>query len=367
MKALSLSFSLVLSIIYCTLYSQVQPVDVFVTEYNLSPSTMMDALILNTGSEASAQTITTLYGPSMEPLVVVQSQLFNLPSGSWRTSSLGAQVESVQYSSGDVSAAIQSQGILPAGQFTICVEVISTMNGESDSQQFCKEIISNYLGFLQLLSPYNEEEIETTKPTLLWNHSEPFTSLNSQERFRLALVEQLEGQSAQEALESNNPVFLLEAISFHAINYPASAQPLKPGSRYAWKVQRLSMENVVAETESWSFTIKNSAPEVANKYAQFKSYGTPYTYMMNGDKLYFKFDEEYAAGEFKLFVNAPGGKAIEVGATLVNTDSSNANLVKSGHNQFVADLSELNLPSGVYDIYTINKKNEKARLKIYVQ
>jgi hypothetical protein len=367
MKTLTHSILIVCCLAHTSIFSQVQPLDVFTTEYNLTPSTMIDVLILNTGQETNAQTSTTLYGPSMEPLLVVQSQSFNVPAGSWRASALGSQVESVQYSSGDVSAAIQAQGILPAGQFTICVEVISIVNGENDSQQFCKEIISNYLGFLQLLSPYHQEEIETTKPTLLWNHSEPFTSLNSQERFRLVLVEQLEGQSSQEALETNNAVFLLEAVSLHAINYPTSAQPLKQGSQYAWKVQRLSMENVVAETDSWSFTIKNSAPEIATAYAQFKAYGTPYTHMMNSDKLYFKFDEEYLSGEFKLFLNGKDGKPLEVLATLVYTADAGTDKAKAGHNHFVADLSGLSLPSGVYDVYTVNRKNEKARLKIYVQ
>jgi hypothetical protein len=148
-------------------------------------------------------------------------------------------------------------GLLPVGNFDVC---LSTLQHITDAVnrigEECQELIIEPLSPPQLQNPFDMAAIETKNPLFSWLPPMPallFTNL----RYDLELVELYANQSAADGMQQNIPIFRQSGIATNSFPYPPSAPTLSIDKQYAWRILASSNNNLVATSETWTFSIKN--------------------------------------------------------------------------------------------------------------
>jgi hypothetical protein len=74
--------------------------------------------------------------------------------------------------------------------------------------------------------------------------------------YDLVLVEMLPGQSAEQAIQQNIPLYTAGNREDLSLLYPASNKALDTAKWYAWRVVAKNNHQLVAQSEVWTFTVK---------------------------------------------------------------------------------------------------------------
>jgi hypothetical protein len=115
----------------------------------------------------------------------------------------------------------------------------------------------------------------------------------------------------------------------------------------------------------WSFTIRKPKTDSPNKYVLVKTHNDGGFYTAGNNKLYFRFDEEYALNHLNYEIR--NEKNEKIMPEVRKEESAQTDLVTQGLNRFELSLTGYHLPSGYYTLVVLNRKKEKFYLRFYVE
>ena len=167
------------------------------------------------------------------------------------------------YLSSSYNSLAASAGLLPAGNFIACYNLVSASNLKSPAalSQDCLPVSVEPLSPPQLAYPTDKSAITTSYPVFNWVGPAPaniFSNLN----YKLILTEVKPGQQPADAIQRNPLLFIQVGIRDLALPYPSSYAALQPGKTYAWQVIAQNDNTYSAMTEIWSFTVKTDSMTV---------------------------------------------------------------------------------------------------------
>jgi len=357
---------LIVALSLCRTYAQVSVVNIQLTAYNVTPETMLAAAISNTGDAQQVMMVSKLYNTNGELLLTAKSGSFTVKQGMNAPFDGNRKVSDMQYSMSKQGEYIKNTHSLPGGTFRICIDLIKATTTEI-SDQFCDELESDFNQYLYLVFPADKDTIESTTPLLIWTHNEPFSLLVQGESYRMIVSEMKNQQKPDEAITVNAPLMVKNFLTTHNLQYPYDAPVLMEGGHYAWQVQKVSNGVITNKTEAWEFFVHKTPEETAVKYVSLNKTQDAAYYTAVKNKIYFKFDEEYAGGTIKCEILNSKQQLILAKTHNESFKSAPLNFKAKGFNRYEIDLDELDIKPGYYTLQVHNEKNELFLLTFYVQ
>ncbi len=148
-----------------------------------------------------------------------------------------------------------SKSYIPMGSYIACYQVINAgARKEAPIAQECIRFAIDPLSPPLLSSPVDKGTVTTPYPQFTWMPPAPFDMFTSL-YYDLLVTEVLEGQSATEAIQYNNPVYTKSNLTQPYDAYASSFTKLDTGKVYAWQVVAKNGLNYAAKTEVWTFKI----------------------------------------------------------------------------------------------------------------
>ncbi len=144
---------------------------------------------------------------------------------------------------------VSRTGILSEGLYTLTVEAVATDPSELLLQvPGVATFLVQYLEPPVLLSPDNESVLGNALPVFSWM---PVIGgpAATQYEYEFVLVEVLEGQLPQQAVDSNRPLEETIVVGHTVLPYTADRLPLEAGRRYAWQVTARDADGFVPFTD----------------------------------------------------------------------------------------------------------------------
>ena len=359
--------TLLCSVLFTTVIGQVSIMSASLNSLNITGSSLFDVTVVNGSTNSVSGVLSvTLVNSGNEIICSGKSQVFTLTPGLNRLSTQRIGIAEFTYGASQQAGYVRTFHNLPAGTFKYCA-YLSVLSGAESPDEFCEEIESNTSSFLDLVSPYDKEEIDTKNPVLIWTHSEPFNILSQGEFFRILVTEMKEGQSPDASVTTNNPIFFRDNLKTHQVPYPGDAPELTPEKRYAWQVEKIQNGVIIQKTEAWEFHLKPPTPPTPHQYVVMSNKPNAGYYEPSDDMLYFAFDEGYDNGIIDCSIyNDQRNKTVPK-----SRDDSNELAVSSiktlGDNRFAIDLSTYHLKKGFYTLEVKNIKSEIVALRFYVK
>jgi hypothetical protein len=206
-----------------------------------------------------------------QPVLTGITRTITLTKGAKQLSA--ADVMPVQYEYLNATIDRSVNGLLSAGNYIACYSLLvygdkaGNQPGE-DCIPFVIEPVSPPL----LNTPANNSVLESRLPQFTWLPPAPvnlFTDLN----YEMILTELHPGQSKEEAVQQNIPVYRAPRLKNMFVNYPAGAVALDTAKQYAWTVIARNGSLYAAQTEVWTFRIKgvrNNSQITNGAYVQLK-------------------------------------------------------------------------------------------------
>jgi hypothetical protein len=137
---------------------------------------------------------------------------------------------------GDLKQSTMRSGILPEGNYELCITLIGALNMQPLNSTACRTFSLQKNIMPVLLQPEdNKKIISGTENTTLFVWT-PMIPAQSSVNYRLRIVEVLAGQSAQQAFAVNNPLFERTTMSTTFL-WPQEIPLPQTGSRLAWGIQ----------------------------------------------------------------------------------------------------------------------------------
>lgn len=184
-----------------------------------------------------------------------------------------ADVMPVQYEYLNATIDRSVNGLLSAGNYIACYSlmVIADKMGNQPGED-CIPFVIEPVSPPLLNTPANKSVLESRLPQFTWLPPAPvnlFTDLN----YEMVLTELHPGQSPEEAIQQNIPVYRAPRLKNMFVNYPAGAVALDTAKQYAWTVTARNGSLYAAQTEVWTFRVKgvqNTARITNGAYVQLK-------------------------------------------------------------------------------------------------
>lgn len=178
-----------------------------------------------------------------------------------------AKLQPVQYNvfSPDFVVDASPNGLLPIGQFDICFSyLMHHIEYVEKIAEQCEGLVVEPIGPPQLAFPFDGAIIEQERPQFNWLSPMPI-SLFSNLRYDFDLVEVYPNQQPSDAIQQNLPIMQQRDLIGNAFLYPAGGQPLETNKTYAWRIRAKSSNTLIAETETWSFSLRKNSHEDASR------------------------------------------------------------------------------------------------------
>ncbi|RAJ75638.1 hypothetical protein CLV59_109252 [Chitinophaga dinghuensis] len=164
----------------------------------------------------------------------------------------------IQYEYLSTSIDRSPTALLPAGNYLACYSL--SLSDNKQQQQFgddCIPFVVEPVSPPLLNMPSNESLLEERYPQFTWLPPVP-ASMFSDLNYDMVITRVREGQSPQEAVQQNIPVYRGTYLKNMFVNYPPAAAPLDTGVTYAWTVTARNGKLFAAQTEVWTFRMKNN-------------------------------------------------------------------------------------------------------------
>jgi hypothetical protein len=346
---------------------QISVVSADVNSYNVSPRGLCQVTILNPLASVQVIMQAQLLDAANEPLVTVKTNPFTLKNGLNVAATMSFSIGSVDYGATSLVNYIRNSNVLPIGKYNYCVKITPLGNTEA-GDEYCQELESDMNSYLYLVNPEDKDTVDTQYPLLIWNHSDPFNQLGPGEFYRMVVTPLTEGQSAEEAITVNTPMFFKNNLQENQVAYPYDAPNLEPGKHYAWQVQLLANDAVINKTEAWEFIEPLHITPPDNKYGTVKTKLDAGFYTATNNKVFFRFDESYATSNVaECYIYDSKNQAVKSKTyDAKRGDGNGIPLQNHGYNQYEIDLNNLNVSSGFYCLKIKNGKGQEFMLKFYV-
>jgi hypothetical protein len=283
----------------------------------------------------------------------------------------GIRPSFTRYYNNDLRLYEEKNLTLPSGDYAFCVRVGSAELGQEES--LCNEFGLESLTPPVHLSPENRSEIE---PNALihftWN---PCMPSRKGIRYNLKIVEVLEGQTPEDAI-NRNPVFYGAGpltMNLHA--YRPGAQRPEYMKTYAWQVECLedygqpelrSEKTSSGVSEVWTFRIGPEAKEDTIWYARPKRVMDGSAVEIRNNKVYFSFYSEHVQSRLDYKISLTGRPVENTVARLVMDDGvvMDASMVLKGQNKYVLEFKDLYPEPGIYLLELTDQAGTRYYLKI---
>jgi hypothetical protein len=345
---------------------QVNVVSAEVSSYNVSPRGLCQVAIMCTLPSVQVVMQVQLLDAANEPLVTVRTNPFALHNGMNVSANMNFSISSVEYGSTALVSYIRNSNVLPTGKYNYCVKLMGV--GIEVGDEYCNDIESDLNTYLYLISPEDKDTIYTPNPLLVWNHSDPFNMLGPGEYYRMVVTPLTQGQSADEAVAVNTPIFFMNNLQESQVQYPFDAPALVPGNHYAWQVQLMSSDVIANKTEAWEFIEAIYITPPDNKYAVVKQKLDGGFYSAVNNRVFFKFDESYATAKVaECHIYDSKMQDVKSKTYDATKDNNSIALQSKGYNQYEIDLNGMNVSSGYYTLEIKNGKGQKFMLKFRVE
>lgn len=186
----------------------------------------------------------------------VDTKIFEIPPG--RSVVTGSMVQPIHVNESNKTYedALLRTGLMPTGEYTLCVEALSA-ESEQVIGRDCKFVTINRLTIPILIAPPDESEVMDRLPVFSWMPSVP-PSPQQRMTYRLKIVEVFANQTPFDAMQRNPAFMMVESLNRTVFQYPVSSRTFEVKHKYAWMVS--SIENatrlpvVLGESEIWWFT-----------------------------------------------------------------------------------------------------------------
>jgi len=149
-------------------------------------------------------------------------------------------------------------GSLPAGNYTLCVYVKNADNDQELGKD-CIQVNVAHPSPPELISPQDGAVIQDEYPVFTWMPPMPIPP-GQEITYVVKIVEILNGQTKEEAMQSNPAWFENKDIQTTSFQYPVSARKFKAGKKYAWQLICFMDPNLAygLKSEVWSFEYLSS-------------------------------------------------------------------------------------------------------------
>lgn len=165
----------------------------------------------------------------------------------------------------DYERKMRFTGRLLEGYYTACL-TIENLTGVILANNICSNFTILYPSAPQLIFPVNNDSLESNinYPTFQW--TPVIVPPAYQIKYNLRIVEILPGQTQDQAVNSNIPLYENNQILINSFTYPIEALPLVEGKKYAWQVQALDQFGIPptqnqGRSEIFTFVKKKEAPQ----------------------------------------------------------------------------------------------------------
>jgi hypothetical protein len=146
---------------------------------------------------------------------------------------------------GSVASSVKQSGRLPEGSYQLCVNFtnMSAAGRQIADVQGCTLFQVSFPQPPRLLAPANGTTVAAPFPTFQW--TPVITPTANQVGYLVRVVEMLPGQTPQQALLANVPIYEHEYDNVTSFLYPPAAFPLEGGKHYAWRVRAITATSFV--------------------------------------------------------------------------------------------------------------------------
>ncbi|MES2680887.1 MAG: hypothetical protein V4635_13430 [Bacteroidota bacterium] len=343
--------------------AQINILSIPLQPFNITAESLLNVNIMNNEGEKQVLLLTQLFNSGSKVLVTVRSQVFQLKSG---LNSGLRSVASAEFAETAQANYLKSTHNLASGRYKVCCTILIA-GGADKIDDFCDELEADFNQYLYLVNPFDGDTIESKNPILSWTHSEPFSILEQGESYRMVVAEMKKDQSPDEAITANSPDMVKNYLLDHQLQYPYDAKELKPNSKYAWQVQKLSDGVVINKTEAWVFHTRKPTETKEVKYVSMKRHSDGSYYQAVNGLVYFKFSEEYKTGgalKFNLTNDKQELVEINIFKDTPRKQTNGTVLKIQGDNLCELDMTNDNLTPGFYLLQIENEKKEFFFLKI---
>lgn len=176
------------------------------------------------------------------------------------------QLDPIQYTSLNSNYRIDPgpAGLIPPGSFNLCYHFQILQNGDAiKTIEECRAVNVPVLSPPLLISPENKSIVDGMNPTFSWLPPSPIQLFNNLS-YNFKIVEILPGQSNNDAVQQNAPVYSLIGFFSPNVIYGPSLPSLQSDKQYAWQVTALNNSSEVSKSEIWSFKIKDTGDKAAS-------------------------------------------------------------------------------------------------------
>jgi hypothetical protein len=141
--------------------------------------------------------------------------------------------------SGDIKQSSVRAGILPEGNYQICVKLVRIQNKEAFSNADCKGFYLTQYQLPNLILPENNKEFASGAEKLtLFTWTPIIPAPQNPITYRVRVVEVLGGQNPKQAFLTNLPVFERKAaLGQTSLMWPQEVAMPTTGGNFAWSVQ----------------------------------------------------------------------------------------------------------------------------------
>lgn len=198
-----------------------------------------------------------------EEVVHIITEPFDIHAGVNTVPPTIVRTARVKIGNGAAARFLQQNGYFPSGQYVYDYKVTVASTRETLLEQsFMHELTP--AAPLNLVEPYDKDEICELRPLLSW---QPHFPMTPGAQYQLVLTEIKDKQNGIEALQYNLPLINQKGISANLMMYPAVARDLEKGKSYAWQVTAYKGNTVLNRSEVWTFSMKceDSVAKVTNR------------------------------------------------------------------------------------------------------
>lgn len=182
---------------------------------------------------------------------------FDLAPGSKQLNA--ALMNPVQYNYLAAGMDNRLQGLLPAGTYIACYELVNLPPGKMENlAEECIQFDAEPLSPPMLIFPADSSLLENTPNQFSWIPPTP-EGMFDRLRYELLITEVNDGQKAEEALQVNIPFYNDGALFSNRMTYPASAVAFEKDKWYAWQVTARDDKAYAGKSEVWMFKVTNDA------------------------------------------------------------------------------------------------------------
>ena len=225
---------------------------VFVPEvYGTTLNGLFRASIYNTSGIRSVRMNITVTEAKAGKIATIQTGVFTLTPGNNPIPTGVARTANVAMAQNATANFIRRNQYFPQGDYEYAFNIYSASSSEEIiDQTFNHEITPP--APLDLIEPYDQDEICEKRPLLTWQPSIPkMDGL----LYQVMLVEIKDKQNAIEALNYNLPIVNQKGVVANLLVYPPNSKELVAGKKYAWQVSAYRDQTIINRSDVWSFEV----------------------------------------------------------------------------------------------------------------